>query len=296
MKSRSFIRLARHEMTHGYLYYHCGDRIPSWMGEGLAEKFEGRTVQNAQELLKRKYGNRRDYYWSYQIGIVLFIAIAVVSNVVGSRIPGRIDLTKNQKYSLSAATKKTLQEVPDIVTITLYASSKLPSQLTPVVRDIRDILRDFSQYGKGNIQVITKDPSNNPQVAGEATERGVREVQFNVIGQEEFQLKTGYVGMVLSYGDKHEAIPLIQQTDDLEYQLTSLISKLTTKEKKTIAFLSGHGEKSIDSDYQSLSTELQKQFNVKTVTIDTKNPTIASDASALVIVGTTWVFVLVKPQ
>ncbi len=238
-------------------------------------------------LLKRKFGNRKDYYIRYQLGIFLFIGIAVVSNVLGSRIPGRVDLTKNQSYSISNSTKNIIGNLSDIVTITFYASSRLPSQLTPVVRDIRDLLRDYQQYSKGNISVIQKDPSNHPEISSEATSQGVREVQFNVIGQEEFQLKTGFVGMVISYGDKHEAIPLIQQTGDLEYQLTGLIAKLTTKSKKKIVFLSGHGEKNLASDYQTLNQELQKQFITETVTLDSTSSQIASDAAELVIAGPT---------
>jgi len=69
--------------------------------------------------------------------------------------------------------------------------------------------------------LVNKDPSGDPQVATEATSQGVREVQFNVIGQEEFQLKTGFAGIVVSYADKHEVIPFVQQTGDLEYQLIS---------------------------------------------------------------------------
>lgn len=232
-------------------------------------------------LLRQKFGNRRDYYWRYQVGMFLFIGIAIVSNIVGSRIPGRLDLTRNQDYSISVSTRKILENLNDIVTITFYASSRLPSQLTPVVRDVRDLLRDYQQYSKGNISIIQKDPSNNQEIISEATSRGVREVQFNVIGQEEFQVKTGLVGIVVSYGDKHEAIPLIQQTGDLEYQLTSLIAKLTTKDKKKIAFLSGHGEKSLQSDYSIMDQELQKQFTVETVT------DIASEAAVLVVAGPT---------
>jgi len=236
-------------------------------------------------LLKRKFGNRKDYYWSYQIGIALFIGIAVVTNVIGGRIPGRFDLTQGKKYSLSETTKTAVGDLRDIVTITFYASSKLPSQLTPIVRDIKDTLRDYEQIGKGNITLVMKDPSNNPELAQEASSMGVREVQFNVIGQEEFQLKTGFVGISLSYGDKHESIPLIQQTGDLEYQLTSLILKITNKEKKTIAFLTDNGQKSLTADYKLFADELDKQFITKPVVVDASTPYIASEASVLVVAG-----------
>lgn len=238
------------------------------------------------QLLKGKYGNRKDLYVRYLTGTTLFIGIALLTTIIGDRIPGRIDLTQDASYTISQATQKTLGNLQDIVSITFYASSQLPSQLSPTVRQTKDILRDYETLGKGKITVITKDPSSNPNISQEATSRGVREVQFNVIGQEEFQVKTGFVGLTISYGDSHEIIPFIESTGDLEYQLTSLIAKLTNTEKKKIAFLSGYGEKTLDVDYTILQTELNKNYITETITIAPDAQEIATDASVLVVPGT----------
>ncbi len=236
-------------------------------------------------LLARKYGNRQDLYRNFQVGVAIFVGIAILTNIIGSRIPGRIDLTSAKDYTLSSATQKIISGLGDVVTITLYASSKLPAQNAPLVRDTKDLLKDFQADGHGNIVLITKDPSENSQVVQEAQSAGIKEVQFNVIGQEEFQLKTGYLGLAISYADKHETIPFIEKTNDLEYQLSSIIRKLTNKNKKTVAFLSGNGEKSPFSEYQAFNTELAKQFNVTSSQIATATPEIATDAAALVVAG-----------
>jgi len=236
-------------------------------------------------FIKNKFGNRSDYYRPIYTGTILFIGIAILTNIVGSRIPGRIDLTKNRIYSLSPATKNVLLNLNDIVTITFYSSTRLPSQLVPVVRDVKDVLKDYNQISKGNIVVINKDPSDNPTVSSEASQRGVREVQFNVIGSEEFQMKTGFLGLVVSYQDRHEVIPFIENTGDLEYQLTSIIAKLTTVSKKTVVFLTGHGEKNLFTDMSVLKTELEKQYKVLSTSIDDSNKEISSESAVLVVAG-----------
>lgn len=239
------------------------------------------------QLIKRKYGNRQDLYRNFQIAVYLLTGIFILTNIVGNRLPGRLDLTRNKIYSLSSATKETLTHLPDIVTINFYASSKLPSQLIPIVREVKDILRDYQTTAKGNLQVTIKDPSGNPQIAQEAISKGIQEVQFNVIGQEEFQVKTGFVGLEISYAGKNEVIPFIQSTNDLEYQLTSSIVKLTTKDKKTVAFLSGHGEKNSRSEYKTFTQELEKQFKVQTLTLDEKENEINTENTVLIIAGPT---------
>lgn len=239
------------------------------------------------QLIKRKYGNRQDYYRYFQVGIALLIGIFVLSNIVGDRIPGRLDLTKGKIYSLSKTTKTVVSQLPDVVNITFYASGKLPGQLIPIVREVKDILKDYATASKGNIVVFLKDPSQNSQIAQEAISKGVREIQFNVIGREEFQVKTGFIGLSIEYAGKSEVIPFLENTNDLEYQLTSLIAKITNPTKKTISFLTGHGEKNLYSDYQVFQKELEKQFISETLTLDEKNTKIATKTAVLVIAGPT---------
>jgi len=100
-------------------------------------------------ILKNKYGNRRDYFINFQTAVFLFIGIAILTNIIGERIPGRIDLTNGQIYSLSPISKKALNNLKDIVTITYYASGKLPSQMIPVVRETRDMLKDLQTAAHG---------------------------------------------------------------------------------------------------------------------------------------------------
>ncbi len=238
-----------------------------------------------RELLKLKYANRKDLYLPYTIAVFLTIGIVVFSNILSSRIPGRLDLTQGKLYTLSPATIDKLKNLKDIITITVYASSKLPSQFLPVVRDTKDILRDYANVSHNNVTLVYKDPSDDPEISQEAASRGVKEVQFNVVGNEEFQLKTGFLGLIVTYGDRHEAVSFIDQTADLEYQLTSLITQLTIKDKKSIAFLDGHGEKNIYRDYTRLNEELRKQFTIESVRFDEKNLPLASESAVLVIAG-----------
>ncbi|NBO37670.1 tetratricopeptide repeat protein [bacterium] len=51
-------RLAQHETTHAYMYAFCGDVLPSWIGEGLAQIYEGRNVQQSQTDLLRTVGRK----------------------------------------------------------------------------------------------------------------------------------------------------------------------------------------------------------------------------------------------
>jgi hypothetical protein len=55
--SHQIERNAVHETTHAFLYALCGDRIPSWLGEGLAQIQEGRSDRSAAQGLKNSLGS-----------------------------------------------------------------------------------------------------------------------------------------------------------------------------------------------------------------------------------------------
>ena len=238
------------------------------------------------QLRKRKFGNNRAMYRRYQLKMTAFVCVAIIIGIAGSYLPLRIDLTQNRLYTITDTTRKILGSLPAPVTLTLYASYQLPAQLQPVQRDVRDTLRDYATYGKGNIIIVQKNPGTDPKIMEEAMKSGVQQAQFNVVGQGGFQVQSGFFGIAASYGKQNEAIPFIQNTADLEYQLTSMIRKLTVSQKKTVAFLTGHGEKT-PQEYAALNGELEKQYTVRGMTIDRKNSVIPKEISALVIAGPT---------
>lgn len=51
-------RLAQHETTHAYMFAFCGDLLPSWIGEGLAQIYEGRSVQQSSSEILRTAGRK----------------------------------------------------------------------------------------------------------------------------------------------------------------------------------------------------------------------------------------------
>jgi len=245
-------------MTRGVI-----DARDGWYFISLSAIFLSLTYFN---LVKNKYGNRKSAYYQYQLGVALLLGIVILSNIVGSKIPGRIDLTQEKIFTLSPATKKIISELPDIVNISLYASDKLPAQLQPVLRETKDILEDYCKFSGGKIKVSYKNPSTDNEAAKEAAAQGIQPVRFNVVSQEEFQVKDGYLGIAIAYGGKNETIPFVENINDLEYQLSSFIRQLTVDQKPKIGFLSGHGEKSLYTDYNLFNTELKKQFEIVTIT------------------------------
>ncbi len=236
-------------------------------------------------LKKRKLKTRIFIYKKYKITLFILIIIFIFSNIFVHYIPGRIDLTDEKIYSLSPATKNVLANLEEKVNIVLFSSGKFPADFQSLVRQVRDVLQDYKILGNGQIILEQKNPQKDVEILAQAQEFGIQEIQFNVRSKEELQLKNGYFGLVILFEHRHEAIPFLNNTSDLEYQLTSFIKKLTDKNKEKIVFLSGYDAKILTQDFNLLNQELSKQFIVEDFVFNEENNFLPENAKVLIVPG-----------
>ena len=77
--------------------------------------------------------------------------------------------------------------------------------------------------------------------------KGIQEVPINVFEKDKAVIANVYMAISIGYSGKEEVLPVVQSTANLEYELTSTIVKVTTKEAKTVGFLTGHDEYDINA-------------------------------------------------
>jgi gliding-associated putative ABC transporter substrate-binding component GldG len=103
------------------------------------------------------------------------------------------------------------------------------------------------------------------------------------VKEDKFEVKRAYMGMVLLYEDRKEIIPVIQNTGNLEYEISSTIKRLTTRIQKKIGFLTGHGEPGLN-ELSRVQELLQKQYAIQTVDVS-KGTAVPADIAALVVMA-----------
>ncbi len=202
-------------------------------------------------------------------GVAGIVVISLLLNALGSGIPGRLDLTRGNIYTLDSETVNVLENLNDIVTIKVFESDNLPPQITLAQRDVRDMVRDFERVSNGNVRVeyIIAGDAEDADLLREAQSLGIAPVQFNVVSQQELSVKQGFFGLSVLYAGEYESIPFIDNTASLEYQLISFIKKLTSDEKQVVGFLVGHGEKSQASDLRTFALSLQERYETRDVSL-----------------------------
>ncbi len=242
-------------------------------------------VLNWAILLRGRLSHGRPDYRRLRIGALTATLLVVVVNLLGGHIHGRLDLTRDNLFTLAPGTRQILGDLDDLVQVKLFASRELPPELQLQLRDVRDLLSDLRRVSDGNLRVEELNPDEDDAVAEEANSLGIYPVDFNVLRDDEFQLKRAYYGLAVLYADEQEVIPVIQRTDDLEFRLVSAIHGMTTEDRPGVAFLQGFGAKG-DYDLPDLRSALTDRFSVRIVRMaPDSTPPISRDSTEVAVLA-----------
>jgi gliding-associated putative ABC transporter substrate-binding component GldG len=214
--------------------------------------------------------------------VLLTVGAVVLINLIGTRVFGRVDLTQNKVYTLSDASKDVVRTLPDYLTVRAYISKDPPPEFTNVTQYVRDLLDEYRTYSKGKLRFESLDPSSDKKIEEEAAQCKVQRMQVQVLRQQKFEVGAYYLGLCFQYQGKNEAIPQIGQPEGLEYQVSSIIKRMTQKKRK-VAFTTGHGELEPNQGFQLIKQSIEEEF--ETSTVNPSTTPIADDVDALVVGG-----------
>ncbi|MCG5056352.1 MAG: GldG family protein [Myxococcales bacterium] len=212
---------------------------------------------------------------------VFVVGAVVLVNLISTRFFARADLTEAKAYTISDASRKLVKDLPDYLNVKVFISNDLPPELKAAGRYLRDTVDEYANASpKFKWEAI--DPGGDEKLQQEASACKVDPLQIQVLREGKFEMGNYYLGVCLQYADQTESIPQVARPEGLEYQLTSLVKRMTQRKRK-IAFTTGHGEADTSQGLQALKEELEKEYDLSTV-----NPSqaeIGNDVDLLVVGG-----------
>jgi ABC-type uncharacterized transport system involved in gliding motility auxiliary subunit len=210
------------------------------------------------EDIANALGGRQLMYGTFSLVlIVAVLGILAGVNWYVARHSKRWDLTKSQRYSLSDATKKSLSALKEDITIVYFHGAA----------DLglgQARMKDY-QEASSRIKVEFVNPTQSP---GKARQYDVSLVPT----------------LVVERGTRREKI-----SNDSEQDITNAIIKVTRDVQKTVCFVDGEGERSLDDSqaegYSAAKSALAKsQYQTKTVTL-LREGAVPADCTVAVLAG-----------
>lgn len=195
--------------------------------------------------------------------IVMMLGILFFVNIISSRFFTRADFTENKEFTITDSTKTILKGLDDIVNIRLYFSSDLPPYLANVETQINDVLDEYKAYSNNRIAVEFVDPSKDPAIKEKAQRLGIPELQLTVIEKDQRQVRKAFLGISVQYGDKNQVIPVIKNLNNLEYDLTSAIFKVTDSKQRMLGWVGAKGDETSPISYSEIGKTIEQEYTTR---------------------------------
>src|SRR2546425_1850173 len=110
------------------------------------------------------------------IGIVAVLLLLVAVNVIAAQVKQRVDLTAEKAYTLSPGTRAILAKLDTPVQIRFYCTrnvSAMPVFLTTYAQRVDDLLGEYRQASKGQIDIKRLNPETDSDAEDSARLDGV---------------------------------------------------------------------------------------------------------------------------
>ena len=232
----------------------------------------------------RTLSHKSTQYRNLQLGTAGLIIFSILIGWSGNSIEGRFDLTEDKLFTLSPATADIVDGLDDILTLELYESREPAVPIALATRDIGDFLEDFASGSDGKVKLVRRFPEDDEDELRKAQIAGVPPRQFNVRSQGELQIKASYLGLSMTYVDQRETIPFINSFDGFEYRMASLVNRMVEDQKKSVVFLTGHGQAGPSGGYQTFSALLTDAYEVREMNA-AEDPAIDLSGVDVLIIG-----------
>lgn len=222
------------------------------------------------------------------IQLILMIGIIILANIISSFVFTRIDLTSDKRFTLSQSSKNLVRNLKDVVFIKVYLEGDFPAGFTKLRNATQELIDELRTYSKGNLEYEFIDPSADPdaqernRLYHQLAEKGLQPTNLEEKSKEGSTQKIIFPGAIVSYSNQEIPVQLLKDQlgtapaamlnnsiQNLEYEITSAIHKVTNPYKPTIGFIEGHRELRA-RQVEDISNSLKNSYDIKRTRIDGK--------------------------
>lgn len=234
--------------------------------------------------------------------LLLLVSILVVLNILSRYVFSRFDMTQEKRFTLSQSSKQLAKNLKDIVFFKIYLEGDLPPGFNRLKNSLNEILDEFRVYSGDNIDYEFIDPSANKdekekmelyrQLAG----KGLIPTNLEQKEQSGQSQKIIFPGAIVNYRSKEYPLQILKSRmgsspeqmlnnsiENLEYEISSMLRRITVERGLQVGFLKGQKELSA-SRISDASTALSDFYKVDTISINGKLNAL-KDFSAIIIAG-----------
>jgi gliding-associated putative ABC transporter substrate-binding component GldG len=214
--------------------------------------------------------------------ILKLALVLILFNIINQKFYTRIDLTKDNRYTIAKVTEDLINKIDKQLLIKVYLEGDFPSEFKRLQIETRQFLEELSA-NNSRIKVQFIRPDNQREKLIKAgmipSQLTVKEdgILSNAIifpwAEILYKNKKNKVSLLTNGTAQSQEDQLEKAIENLEFSFSNAIYELQEEKEKKIAVLSGNGELS-DVQLYSFLSEVTKKHRLAKFTLDsvTTNP------------------------
>ncbi len=192
------------------------------------------------------------------LSIVAGLLLVWFTFQLAERYRFRWDLTEENRFSISDATKSSLRALDQEVFVEVFLAGELPPEFERFQKAIRETLDEFSIYGNIQFKFVNPSEAKNEQARNRffqsLIQRGIQPTNLNYRKEGQSSQRLIFPGAIVSIGTKEQAVNLLsgnrsagkeevinESIEGLEYEFINAITSLTSNRKR-VGLVTGYGE------------------------------------------------------
>lgn len=189
--------------------------------------------------------------------LLVTIAILVAINFIGHFFFKRLDLTGDQRYTLSETSLNIIKEVKEPLYVDVFLEGNFPGEFRKLQTETRQLLEEFKAYNSNIVFdfVNPLEEGNEAETMQQFLDRGLTPLNVTVDDKGKQTQEVVFPWAVVTYGNKSTKIPLLKNmmgastaekvvssVQHLEYAFANGFNTVSKSKEKKVAIIKGNGE------------------------------------------------------
>ena len=179
----------------------------------------------------------------------IVILIIILANILAYNLNYKIDLTEEQRFTLSDQSIEVISKIDDNLTVKIYLKGSLPAgfkKLNASIKKLKDKIKKINN--KIDFEFIDPNDADNDEerlkIFNQLQEQGLYATDLTIKKSSETSRKIIFPGAIIYYKEKREAINLLENNfgvspqeninnsiENIEFKIISTINKLLSNNK-----------------------------------------------------------------
>ena len=192
------------------------------------------------------------------VSLAIVIGVLILINLIAANFYKRFDLTENDRYTLSEASKEILLNVNETIVVDVFLKGEFPSEFKRLQNETRYLLEEYEAFNpniKFNFINPLEENRDAQEIATDFYNAGMTPENLNITENGKVTESLLFPWAVAHFQDRRVKIHLLKKkigdsnedivnssVQQLEYAFSDGFNKLINQRSKKVAIMRGNGE------------------------------------------------------